>query len=170
MTPGELQSHSLKSYFDVITCMETFEHCLEKDCQDLLASFAQHLSSQGQLIVSVPIEIGPSLLLKQILRYLSGLRNIGDYKHMETYRFAELVRMLFPNADSQIERPRYELKLNERETIYYHGHKGFNYRHLTKLIEDRFSIQEQVYSPFPFLHSLLNSQVYFLASPKESVP
>lgn len=166
ITPTEIRESSFHDYFDLITCMETLEHCTEQDCQSLLFLYSQLLTPSGRLILSVPIEIGLSLLVKQLLRRLSAWRRIGDYKYMETYSAPEFIQMVFANRNSRIQRPIYELKPKEGEIISYHGHKGFNFHSLRKMIEQHFTIELQTYSPFPFLKSFLNSQAYFVCARK----
>ena len=46
----------------------------------------------GSIVISVPIETGPSLAGKQFFRALAGLRGLGDYAHRERYSPVEMLR------------------------------------------------------------------------------
>ena len=65
---------------DVITCMEVLEHCLEPERLRVLDELAGLARPAGRVVISVPIEIGPSLAAKQLARALAGLRGLGDYE------------------------------------------------------------------------------------------
>ena len=47
-------------------------------------------------------------------------------------------------------------------TVRYHGHKGFNWRMLARLVERTFVIERRLYSPLPLIGPWLNSQVWFV--------
>ncbi len=151
----------LNKKIDLITCMETLEHCLEEEVPLILRKLTDLLPAQGLLIVSVPIETGLSLLVKQIFRRLASWRKIGDYQYMETYRFSEFFKMVFATRKSRIYRPRYQ-NLPKNQGNFYHGHKGFNYRQLQRQLQELLTLEKRVYSPVPFFGPVLNSQVYFI--------
>ena len=104
------------------------------------------------MIISVPIELGPSLLVKQVGRYLANLK--GGYGY-ERYSPSELFSAAilwdtnsFPSSHS----------LNETNK----GHKGFDYRKLEKLLQDKVKIERRIFSPFPWFGNLLNSTVIWI--------
>ena len=102
------------------------------------------------VLITVPIEVGPSLVGKQVGRFLAGLRRPYGY---EPYRLRELfsAAVLWNTRvfDSSHTAP------DAAET----GHKGFDFRDVQRELESRMDILQTVYSPFPALGSLVNSTV-----------
>src|SRR5207244_2382990 len=78
--------------WDVVTCMEVLEHCLEPERRRIVGELGRLCAPGGRIVISVPIETGPSLLGKQFFRALAGLRGLGDYAHRERYTPLELLR------------------------------------------------------------------------------
>ncbi len=81
----EIHPSLFYSTFDIVTCMEVLEHCIDADLNMVFCSLDQLLAPSGVLVISVPVEIGPSLLAKQLIRSNACRRNIGDYVYMEHY-------------------------------------------------------------------------------------
>lgn len=70
--------------------------------------------------------------------------------------------MLLARESSQIER-RATVTINAQgDTVRFHGHKGFNWRALARLVDRAFVIERQLYSPVPLTGWWLNSQVWFV--------
>src|SRR5262249_59755010 len=80
LSPGPMPSALA---WDVVTCMEVLEHCLEPERRRVIDELARLVAPQGLVVVSVPIEIGPSVAAKQLARAGAGLRGLGDYRHRE---------------------------------------------------------------------------------------
>jgi 2-polyprenyl-3-methyl-5-hydroxy-6-metoxy-1,4-benzoquinol methylase len=142
---------------DLIVCMEVLEHAVEPD--SLLLQMHSLLTKGGFLIVSVPVETGPVLLVKQAARIAAGWRNIGDYRWTSRYSMAEYFKSLFAGSLPHIVRPVYR----PPGSLPYHCHKGFNWRYLQSKIAGRFEIRRVFGSPFPNLPPFAGSQVWFLA-------
>jgi len=53
---------------------------------------------------------------------------------------------------------------------YHFHHLGFDHRELEKAIGDHFRIAKKWFSPFRFLGSLLNSEIYYLLSKRQDHP
>jgi hypothetical protein len=114
------------------------------------------------VVISVPIEIGPTLALKQAVRAMAAATGLTEYQTRERYRISEFMRMLLAREGSQIERSA-TISINAQgDTVRYHGHKGFNWRLLARLIENVFVVERRVYSPVPLTGPWLNSQVWFV--------
>ena len=139
----ELRAHS----FDLVLCTETLEHV--KDPEELIKKIANYTKANGRLIISAPIEIGPSLMVKQVFRYLANLN--GRYGY-ESYRMAELFSACF-----SIIRPYDDLRY-----AFPGRHKGFDFRRLDRLIRRYFVVEKIIYSPLNVLKSFLNSTVIWL--------
>lgn len=147
--------------WDVVTCMEVLEHCLEDERRRVIGVLADQLAPRGIAIVSVPIEIGPSLAGKQFFRALAGLRRLGDYHYRERYSPAEMLRGVFgrPVARVPVER------VGPEGPYRYYGHKGFDYRDVERELAARFTIVSRRFTPIPIAGPLLNSQAWFVCRP-----
>ena len=120
------------------------------------------MSPRGTVVVSVPIEIGPSLAGKQFFRALAGLRRLGDYDHRERYTPAEMVRgVLGRPFDREVFEGR-----GADGPFAYHGHKGFDYRTLEREFAARFTVTQRLFTPIRWLGPVLNSQAWFVGSPR----
>jgi 2-polyprenyl-3-methyl-5-hydroxy-6-metoxy-1,4-benzoquinol methylase len=148
--------------FDVVTCMEVLEHCLEEERRRIIGVLAQLVAPGGLVVVSVPIEIGPSLLGKHAARAIAGWRGLGDYRHRERYSAVELARSI---VGLPIRRPVLEGR-GPGGPYRYHGHKGFDYRDVARELALRFSIERRLFSPMPALGRFANSQAWFVCHPR----
>jgi SAM-dependent methyltransferase len=148
--------------WDVVTCMEVLEHCLEPERRRVIDELSRFVAPSGLVVVSVPIEIGPSLVAKQFARAIAGLRGLGDYRHRERYSPLELLRSL---AGAAV--PRVVLEGRGPNGPYrYHGHKGFDYRDVARELSERFTITQRIYTPMRLLGPVLNSQAWFVCAPR----
>lgn len=133
-----------KEKFDVITCLEVLEHFEEDYQKELLNQMKGLLAKTGRIIISVPIEIGFSSLLKNSFRIIFKQRE-RDTSYLNT------LKALF---HINVKR--------KREGDYIFSHVGFNYNKLEEVIKkEDFIIINKQFSPFKFLFSLINSQVFF---------
>jgi 2-polyprenyl-3-methyl-5-hydroxy-6-metoxy-1,4-benzoquinol methylase len=153
----ELADGANDGRWDVITCMEVLEHCLEEERRRILDQLRRLVANSGIVLISVPIEVGPSLIGKHAVRAIAGLRRLGDYQYRERYTWVELLRSLI---GAEISRPVYE-GVGPRGPYRYHGHKGFDFRALEREIRARFHVERRLFSPLAPLGALLNSQVWF---------
>lgn len=144
--------------WSTITCMEVLEHCLEPERQRVLRDLARLVHPSGTVIVSVPIEVGPTIVGKQCARALAGFRRLGDYAHRERYTPAELLRAA---VGLRVHRPSYEGEGPHGRYRYY-GHKGFDYRELERELAAHLRIAERHFTPMPLTGPLLNSQVWYV--------
>jgi 2-polyprenyl-3-methyl-5-hydroxy-6-metoxy-1,4-benzoquinol methylase len=161
-----LRAAEHRSRYDVIVCMEVLEHC-PADVQPAVLDDLSRLARPGaRVIISVPIEIGATLVLKQAVRAVAAATGLAEYAHRERYSAREFLRMVFAGRVSQIPRPETRTIGPAGEIIRFHGHKGFNWRRLEPLIAHRFTIQQRLYSPVPLARQRLNSQVWFVCAPR----
>lgn len=152
--------------FGVAVCMEVLEHCTPDAVETVVATLRRLLARDGTLVVSVPVETGPALLGKQVARAVAARRGIEGYVHRETYAPGELARMVFAGSGTAIARPVYEGAFADGSPNRWHGHKGFNWRALRDRLARDFHVRETTFSPLPPLGGLLNSQAWFLCSPR----
>jgi 2-polyprenyl-3-methyl-5-hydroxy-6-metoxy-1,4-benzoquinol methylase len=158
----DLHGLSHQRGYDVVTCMEVLEHCVDAERVRVLDHLRELIAPGGRLVVSVPIEIGPALAGKQFFRAVAAWRGQGDYKYRETYTPRELLAAALarPNlvrAHHRVETPSGPLE--------YCGHKGFDWRILEQEIAARFTIERRLFTPLGPLGPLLNSQVWFVCAP-----
>ncbi|MFB2935438.1 class I SAM-dependent methyltransferase [Aerosakkonemataceae cyanobacterium BLCC-F154] len=148
--PEELSKIISPQTCDLIFCTETLEHI--GNAENAVTQILTYCQPGATMIISVPIEIGPSLLLKQIGRYLANLK--GNYGY-EKYTLRELfAASILWNAEKFVSS--HSLKND------YTGHKGFDYRKIEKLLEKKVKIQQRIFSPFPWGGNLLNSTVIWV--------
>lgn len=161
-----LKSASYSAMFQVVTCMEVIEHCLDDGRDRVLMDLHRLVEPTGTVIISVPIEIGPSLIGKEVVRGLAARRKLGDYQYKETYELRELLKMAFASERSQIERPVLKNESSSGSPNHYYGHKGFNWRALRPILENWFTICDTRFSPLGWLGGYCSSQVWFICKPK----
>jgi SAM-dependent methyltransferase len=152
--------------FDVAVCMEVLEHCTPSAVDQVAGDLRRLIAPGGTVIVSVPVETGPALVGKQLYRRLAAARGLEGYRDRETYSARELAAMLVAGAGTSIERPVYRSTFPSGEPNVYHGHKGFNWRALRRRLSADFVVREMRFSPIPLLGPLLNSQAWFVLSPR----
>ncbi len=131
---------------DTVTVFEVFEHVSEAEVERIVAECRRLLKPQGKLIVSVPIEVGVSVLVKSLARWLK-VRPLE-----RNLTVANVLRSIFYRAVQRV--PDHRGASGD-----FYGHMGFDYR---KLKLSGFKISRKRYSPLPF-GPLLNSQVFFVA-------
>jgi len=149
--------------FDLVTCMETLEHCTEAERARVVSELARLCSPKGRIIISVPIEIGPALAGKQLFRAIAAWRGHGDYHHRETYTPRELLAAVL--GRKHLVRPEYCVETPHGQ-VRYCGHKGFDWRVLERDVRAKMQVERRLFTPMPLLKGLLNSQVWFVCRPR----
>ena len=155
--------------YDVVLCTEVLEHCLDHAAEAVLDDLWRTVSPTGTVIISVPVEIGPPLAFKQLIRSIAAWQRLGDYEYREKYSFPEFRKMLMANERTQIERRVYCDPSAPSAEIKFHGHKGFNWRIIELKIRRRFEIRKIHFSPFDGAGQWFASQVWFICSPCISI-
>jgi SAM-dependent methyltransferase len=146
--------------YDVVMCMEVLEHCVDATVRMVLNDLRRLVAPGGLVIISVPIEIGPALAGKQLMRRIAGL-SLKDYRYNDRYSSRELLRMLFATRRTAIERPVFGTGAER-----HHSHKGFNWRALRDEVSGSFKIQRTIFSPLGSLRGYLSSQAWFVCVPR----
>lgn len=137
---------------DLLLCTETLEHV--NNPAKILDTVLPYCQPQAKVIISIPIEVGPSLLFKQIGRYLANLKSRYGY---ERYTPKELFSAAilwetktFPSSHNQ--------------DVPIRSHKGFDYRDLEATLREKIKIEQRLFSPFPLLQNTINSTVFYIGS------
>lgn len=146
--------------YDGVVCMEVLEHVVNADA--IVDRLWRLLADRGTLLVSVPVETGLPLLVKQSARRIAGWRRLGDYQTTSRYTWRELGASVIAGRAQHIVRPVYEGTAGPP----FHDHKGFNWRALRDRLGRRFALDSVVASPFPWLGPSIATQVWFVAHKK----
>jgi len=157
----DLDGDAHKGVYDGVVCMEVLEHVVELDA--IIDRLYRVLADDGTLIVSVPVEIGPALLVKQAARRVAGWRGIGDYPGTSPYTLREYVAGVFAGRAQHIVRPVYNVGGAGHP---FHDHKGFNWKTLADRLSHCFEIRRIVASPIALLGPRFATQVWFVARKK----
>lgn len=160
----ELDASHPDGMFDGIICMEVLEHMLEVD--SILETFERMLAPNGKVLISVPVETGLPLLVKQTMRRIAGWRGVADYPGTSSYTLGEYWASLFADSKKQIERPIH----GGADGHGIHDHKGFNWMAFRELLSRRFRIERMLSSPITWLTPHLASQVWFIVQKNARTP
>ncbi len=126
-----------------IIALECFEHINEYEIPELINWIA---SLQCPLFISVPNEVGPAILLKNVGSYLMGYVRHQEYTWLET---------LYATA--------YKLEHVEPHGT---GHKGFDWHWLAAVINQKFNIFKIGTSPWDFIPRFVSPSIYFYCKPR----
>jgi 2-polyprenyl-3-methyl-5-hydroxy-6-metoxy-1,4-benzoquinol methylase len=159
VTTRELEGDEHRGAYAVVTCMEVLEHCRDRERVRVLGELQRLAGPDGLVVISVPIEIGPALLGKQLFRAIAAWRGHGDYQYRETYSPRELAAAVL--ARPNLVRAEYTIQTADGVSEYC-GHKGFDWRILEREIRERFTVEQRLFSPMGRLGAVLNSQVWFV--------
>lgn len=154
---SDLDRREEQASYDVIYCMEVFEHVVNP--VPLLDQFNQLLTPNGRLVISVPIETGVPVVVKQVVRRVAGWQGIGHYPGTTGYSPAEMLKSVFAGSRQHITRP---IIMRDDGTTF-HDHKGFNWRVLRALVRERFDLVREDTSPVTWLGPQLGTQRWFIA-------
>lgn len=156
-TVAALADPALDGSFDVVTCMETLEHCTAPVVEVVLKDLARLVKPDGRVVISVPIETGPTFLAKMVLRTIAAWRGLSDYRYYESYPFRDAAKMLFASKATTVERPVYG-----GPEAPSHTHYGFNWRALRERVRAHLAIERTLFSPLGFLAGWASSQAWFV--------
>jgi SAM-dependent methyltransferase len=155
-----LDGEAHRERYDGVVCMEVLEHVVAVD--SVVDRLWRVLREDGTLIVSVPVETGLPLLLKQVVRGVAALRGVGDYRGANPYTVREYISSVFAGSAPHIRRPIYGVD----SEMPFHDHKGFNWRVLRDRLSRRFTIEQITASPMSWLGPQFATQVWFVARKK----
>ncbi len=160
-TVRELADPSHERAYDVVTCMETLEHCTAPAVETVLRDLARLAAPGARILISVPIETGPAFLIKLVVRKLAAWRGLSDYRYYESYGVRDALRMMFAGRATAVERPVYG-----GSEAPGHTHYGFNWREMRERVRARLVLELTVFSPLGFLGGWVSSQAWFVCRPR----
>jgi SAM-dependent methyltransferase len=152
---ASLDDDAHRGRYDGVVCMEVLEHVVALD--SVIDRLWRILAADGTLLVSVPVETGLPLLVKQAVRCVAGWRGIGDYPGTSPYTFREYWQRVIAGERQHIERP----LCGTDGQAPFHDHKGFNWMALRARFRRRFVLERTLASPLPWLGPHLATQVWF---------
>lgn len=152
----ELDTSAHRGLYDAVFCMEVLEHVVNVDPE--LERLESLVAPEGKLVISVPVETGLPLLIKQAVRRIAGWRCIGHYPGTSSYTYAELAASLTAGPAQHIPRPVFDSGDGP-----FHDHKGFNWMAMRDCLRRRFLIERCLASPIAWLGPRLATQVWFIA-------
>ena len=141
----KLESLSENS-FDKITCFEVLEHLSDEMQRVAIGNIKLLLKKDGLVFISVPIEVGLSALVKNLIRFAIGQSHRGT-------NFLDVIKSVFG------------IRVKRENAPYVNSHLGFYYFNLEKIFfEEGLIIKQKIYSPFNWLRGIINSQVFYILS------
>jgi SAM-dependent methyltransferase len=152
---ADLDRSEHQNAYDAVICMEVLEHVVA--LHEVLQRIWRLLSADGSVLISVPVETGLPLLVKQTVRTVAGWRGVGDYPGTAPYTLGELAASVCAGSQPHLQRPVYGIA----GPTPFHDHKGFNWMVLRRQLEHYFHVDEVVATPFPWLGPHLATQVWF---------
>lgn len=134
-------------YFDKVFCMEVIEHLPKTARDEAFANIRQILKPTGSAIFTVPIEIGLTSLIKNIIRIFTGSPHNGTS-----------VVSIFWSILGKPEKINRYIDGNE----YISSHLGYDYRTIEKDFQRHgFEIKGTSFSPIAIMGSFINSQISY---------
>lgn len=136
--------------YDFVFCLEVFEHLPEKETDQALGEIRRLIKPKGLAIIGVPIEIYFPAIFKGIFRMS---RRYGEFDATPRNIFSATI------GEPPQSRPIKEICSGFN---YHFHHLGFDFRIFQHQMTKSFIIKKRWFSPFPFMGSILNSEVYFM--------
>ena len=131
---------------DVIIGLESFEHMKEWLVVRTIESISK--SSFMYLYITVPNEVGPAILVKNIASVLMGYTRHKEYKWRDTF-FASVYKL------DKVER-------NDKGHQANIGHKGFDWRWLAQTLRQNVTIVKKTSSPADFIPKFISPSIGFI--------
>lgn len=128
--------------FSLVFCLEVLEHV--SDPGIVVQEVHRVLTPGGRAVITVPIEIGPPLLVKRLVARLVG------WNRLETYTWRELWSA---GVMRSVEGMRHD-----------RNHFGFDFRVVERAIEEHFLISRRTFFPIPLLGSLGGLRAAYVAA------
>jgi SAM-dependent methyltransferase len=162
---SELSQPRHEGAYGVVACREVLEHCLEETWDDVLRDLTRVTAPGGTIVISTPIESGPSLILKEGVRTVAGWHGLGP----EAYTIGQFWKMVFAGERTVIDRPVYRGEFATEKWKRMHGHKGFNWHRLRARLENRLAVERTCFWPVAWSRGYFSGQVWFICKQRPSI-
>lgn len=133
----------LNDTVDIMTCLEVCEHLDDKETHEFINFAYEKLVEGGMLLVTVPIMIGPAVLIKEFSRSIL-FRRMPDMSFNEL--FLSSLLGIVPSRAEDIK----------------NSHKGYDWRVTLQALKDKFIVEKIDFSPIKFFGWYGNSQAIML--------
>ncbi|MDQ2648600.1 MAG: class I SAM-dependent methyltransferase [Actinomycetota bacterium] len=156
-TVAELEKFLDGAKIDVIACLGVLEHLPLAPRREFYEFAQRYVSPTGSVLIDVPVEIGPAVLLKEAARVVLKGRP-------REYSTRDLLRRTFGRTSRDPER------FADDDSDHFLGwHRDFDHRHLIEEMEQSYTVVERRNTPLRFAPSwLFNQEVLFRARPRSS--
>ena len=124
---------------DVITSLEVCEHLDDAATARFVRFIAEKLKPDGKILVTVPIMIGPAVLVKELSRMVL-------FRRASDTGFGELLKAAF-----------FCIPPRRAEAIAG-SHRGYDWRVTHRILSEKFRCEKLLFSPLPFVGGYGNSQ------------
>jgi SAM-dependent methyltransferase len=142
--------------FESIVCLSVLEHLPLPERQKFYRLCERHLAENGRCLIEVPVEVGLSLLIKELGRTFLKGRQPG-------YSLPALIRAVAGRLT--FDPNRFD---PANQATWIHEHVGFDYRLFAKELEHRFQIVRTFPTPFLWLPAwLANQEVFFIVERRD---
>ena len=130
---------------DYFLALETLEHIPEKNVLDIILKIKE--KKPKAFLFTVPNEVGPAILIKNLGSFLMSYKRYKEYSFMETLN-AGLYKLhkLPPHSD--------------KGDSFMVGHKGFDYRFLIYQIHQHMQINSIGRNPFDWIPTFIAPSVF----------
>lgn len=136
--------------FDCIACLSVLEHMPLPQREAFYDLCERTLSLTGQCVIEVPVELGPAVIVKELVRRILKKREAE-------YTLTALLRRGVGIGGQDA--ARYDVT---NTATWIHYHTDFDYRVLRDEIAGRFDLTKMYGSPLPRLPAALGSQEVFM--------
>lgn len=133
--------------WDIIVALETLEHIPEHDVVRLIEKIAK--AHSGLFVCSVPVEIGPTVWLKNVGAWLCRYPRYQEYKWKETF-WAGCYQL-------------------DKIPLHQTGHIGFDWRWLAQTIRHNMRITSLRHLPCRWLPAAVSSSVFIVAESRSRI-
>lgn len=138
---------------DYFLALESLEHIQEKNVLDIILKIKS--KTFNSFLFTVPNEIGPAIIFKNLGSYLMSYKRYKEYSLMETINAGFFKLHKLP-PHSGVE--------NKSVTL---RHKGFDYRFLIHIIHQYLQINSIGKNPFNWIPSLISPSIFIECSKRK---
>jgi 2-polyprenyl-3-methyl-5-hydroxy-6-metoxy-1,4-benzoquinol methylase len=125
---------------DVVTCLEVCEHLSPSEMEEFVEFAIKIMRTNARLLVSVPIMVGPALLLKELSRSVL-------FRRRTDHSASDLLKAAFLGVPAT------------RTEDIKGSHRGFDWTVTLDRLRASFTVEHTEFSPLPFNHWYGQSQV-----------
>ena len=125
---------------DLILGLESFEHILEPEVEQVVETIGR--AEFQKLLITVPNELGPAIVLKNVGSLLMGYMRHKEYRWRDTYHAAIYAADKLPP--------------------HTNGHIGFDWRWLERTLRQHVEVSRITTSPWPWVPRALSPSIGFL--------